>query len=53
MQPQASKTKRHFAFSIAKSGLRIIGCGALCLQSFVAAGALLGVAEILGILEEM
>jgi hypothetical protein len=36
-----------------KSGIRMIGYACLVAQSFMAAGLLLGIAEILGIVEEL
>jgi len=56
MQPKESKSNRHFTFSIFKSILRL-GAGVALWKTgdpfIMAAGALLFLAEILGILEEL
>lgn len=52
MQPRDT-SKKHFYISLTKSGFRIVAAGALVLESFVAAGVFLFVAELLGILEEL
>ena len=60
MQEQASSTKRHFWFSIFKSMLRLGGCYGLWLVGgsmgepiIQTVGVFFGIAEILGILEEI
>ena len=53
MQPKESNSSRHFRISMLKSGIRMIGYACLVAQSFMAAGLLLGIAEILGIVEEL
>ena len=60
MQPAESKSSRHFWFSIFKSILRLGACYGLWLVGgdmgepvLQAVGVFLGLAEILGILEEL
>ena len=53
MQPKESNSSRHFRISMLKSGIRMIGYACLVAQSFMTAGLLLGIAEILGIIEEL
>jgi hypothetical protein len=53
MQPKESKTSRHFRISVLKSGIRMIGCGALMFGNVFAAGCLLFAAECFGIVEEL
>jgi hypothetical protein len=54
MQIQTKDTSRgHFYVSCAKSVLRIIAAGYLMKGDFFVAGALLGAAEVLGIVEEL
>jgi len=53
MQVKESKTNWHFRISVAKSSLRIGAGVALCKSDIWAAGLLLIVAEILGIIEEL
>jgi hypothetical protein len=53
MQQKESKTLTHFLFSIVKSAFRLIGCFALFSLDFGYAAILLGIAEILGIAEEI
>jgi len=45
--------KRHFYISLVKSGVRIAAGAALITGSFVKAGVLLIVAELLGVAEEL
>jgi hypothetical protein len=52
MQPKESKSTKHFYTSIAKSILRIFGCGYLVYGDVAGAGIVLILAEILGIAEE-
>lgn len=52
MQEKESKTKHHFYTSLAKSIIRIASGVMLINGNYVLAGALLIVAEILGIVEE-
>ncbi len=53
MQEKESKTNWHFYISLAKSCIRIGAGFALIFSKLPLAGALLIVAEILGILEEL
>tara|TARA_B100000965_G_scaffold352599_1_gene327896 strand:- start:717 stop:917 length:201 start_codon:yes stop_codon:yes gene_type:complete len=60
MEPVASTSKRHFWFSIFKSILRLGACYGLWIVGedmgepvLQAVGVFLGLAEILGILEEL
>jgi len=56
MQPKESKSNRHFTFSIFKSLLRFGACYGLWItgdQILQAVGVLLGLAEVLGIAEEL
>jgi hypothetical protein len=56
MQQRESKTNWHFNFSIAKSIFRVFAGTALLYSNIwylVSAGAMLIVAEILGVLEEL
>lgn len=52
VQPK-DPSKGHFYVSLVKSALRIIAAGYLMTGDFVIAGALLGSAEVLGIVEEL
>jgi hypothetical protein len=53
MQEKESKTNVHFRISIVKSGIRIGACYCLFTLNFTGAAALLCIAEILGIAEEV
>jgi hypothetical protein len=56
MQPKESKSNRHFYFSIMKSILRFGACYGLWItgdQILMTVGVLLGLAEVLGIAEEL
>jgi hypothetical protein len=53
MQPKESKTNSHFWISIVKSGVRIAAGVMLCIGDVWKAGALLIIAEVLGIAEEL
>ncbi len=53
MQPKESKTSRHFWVSLVKSVLRIGACYFLFNEQFGNSAILLGLAEILGIVEEL
>ena len=53
MQPKESKTNSHFWISMIKSGFRISAGITLVLGNIVATGALLIIAEVLGIVEEL
>ena len=56
MEPKESKSNRHFTFSIFKSLLRFGACYGLWItgdQILMTVGALLGLAEVLGIAEEL
>jgi hypothetical protein len=52
IQPKDT-SKNHFRVSMAKSVLRVIAGAALMSQMFYAAGLLIILAEVLGIIEEM
>ena len=53
MQQKESKTNSHFYVSLVKSGVRIAAGIMLCLGGIWKAGALLIIAEVLGIVEEL
>tara|TARA_X000000950_G_scaffold243034_1_gene297825 strand:- start:4340 stop:4510 length:171 start_codon:yes stop_codon:yes gene_type:complete len=56
MEPKESKSKKHFWFSIYKSIFRFGACYGLWITGDVilqAVGVLLGLAEVLGIAEEL
>ncbi len=53
MQAKESKTSRHFWVSLFKSVLRIGACYFLFNEQFGNSAILLGLAEILGIVEEL
>jgi hypothetical protein len=53
MQEKESKTNSHFWISIVKSVIRIGACYFLFNEQFGNAAILLGVAEVLGIAEEI
>jgi hypothetical protein len=53
MELKESKSSKHFRISVLKSGIRMIGCGALMFGNIFAAGCLLFVAECFGIVEEL
>ena len=56
VEPKESKTNRHFYYSIAKSIVRFVGYGVMVvsgIEMVKLAGLLLGLAEVLGILEEI
>jgi len=53
MQPKESKSSRHFWVSLFKSVLRIGACYFLFNEQFGNSAILLGLAEILGIIEEL
>jgi hypothetical protein len=53
MQPKESKSSRHFWVSLFKSVLRIGACYFLFNEQFGNSAILLGLAEILGIVEEL
>lgn len=53
MQPKESNTSTHFWISLVKSGFRIGAGITLCLGDLISAGALLIIAEGLGIAEEI
>ena len=52
-QEKGSAAKKHFQISLVKSIVRIIGCGFLFCGGYLYAALLFGVAEILGIYEEI
>ena len=53
MQPKESKSNSHFKWSIIKSGIRVGAGISLILGQLWYAGALLIIAEIFGIVEEL
>jgi hypothetical protein len=56
MQPKESKSSRHFMFSIMKSILRFGACYGLWItgdQMLMTVGVFFGLAEVLGIAEEL
>ena len=56
MQPKESKSNRHFMFSIMKSLFRLGACYGLWITGDMmlqAVGVLFGLAEVLGIAEEL
>jgi hypothetical protein len=53
MQPKESKTNTHFWISLFKSGLRFGACYTLFFQNFAGSAILFGLAEVLGIAEEI
>ena len=53
MQKKESKTNYHFYFSITKSLVRILASIELCMGNFTESGIMFGIAEVLGIIEEL
>jgi hypothetical protein len=53
MQPKESKSNSHFWISLFKSALRLTACWFLFNEQFGNTAILLGLAEILGIVEEL
>lgn len=53
MQEKESKTNSHFWISLIKSGIRIGACFFLFQGKIESAAVLLGLAEVLGIAEEV
>jgi hypothetical protein len=53
IQPKESKSKTHFYISLVKSGFRVGAGFTLCYGDLMSAGALLIIAEALGIAEEI
>jgi hypothetical protein len=53
MELKESNSKKHFYISIVKSGFRLGACYSLFFGNFVGAAVLFGIAEILGIVEEL
>jgi hypothetical protein len=53
MQPKESKSNSHFRISIVKSIIRIVGCYFLFIGNLPFGAVLFGLAEVLGILEEI
>lgn len=53
MQPKESKSKSHFYVSVFKSVVRIGACYFLFNEQFGNTAILLGLAELLGIVEEL
>jgi hypothetical protein len=52
-QEKGSTAKKHFQISLIKSVIRIFACGYLCYGDYKTAGVALGIAEVLGIYEEI
>ena len=52
-QEKGSTAKKHFQISLIKSIIRIMACWFLCYGDDVGAGIGLGIAELLGIYEEI
>jgi hypothetical protein len=52
MQPKESKSKKHFYTSMTKSFFRLVACICLGYKDFMGAALLLGLAEVLGVVEE-
>ena len=53
IQPKESNSKSHFYISVVKSGFRLGACYSLFYGNLVGAAVLFGIAEILGIAEEI
>jgi hypothetical protein len=53
MQPKESKSNSHFWISLIKSALRLTACWFLFNEQFGNTAILLGLAELLGIVEEL
>jgi hypothetical protein len=53
MQPKESKSNSHFWISLFKSALRLTACWFLFNEQFGNTAILLGLAELLGIVEEL
>jgi hypothetical protein len=53
MQPKESKSNSHFWISLFKSVLRLTACWFLFNEQFGNTAILLGLAELLGIVEEL
>ena len=53
MEPKESKSNSHFWISIVKSGIRIGACFYLFYGDYATAAISLGLAEVLGIAEEI
>jgi hypothetical protein len=53
MQPKESKSNSHFWISLFKSVLRLTACWFLFNEQFGNTAILLGLAELLGIIEEL
>jgi hypothetical protein len=52
-QEKGSTAKKHFQISLIKSIIRIGACAVLCYGNYIGAGIGLGIAEVLGIYEEI
>ena len=52
-QAKGSTAKKHFQISLVKSIVRIGACVVLCSGNYIGAGLGLGIAELLGIYEEI
>ena len=53
IQPKESKSNSHFRISLFKSGLRFAACYFLFFQQFGLSAILFGLAEMLGVAEEI
>jgi hypothetical protein len=53
VQPKESNSKSHFYISLVKSGFRLGACYSLYTGNLVGSAVLFGIAEILGIVEEL
>ena len=53
MQPKESKSNSHFWISLFKSGIRFAACYFLFTQQFGLSAILFGLAETLGVAEEI
>ena len=52
-QEKGSGAKKHFLVSLVKSVIRIGGCGFLFCGEYMYAGIILGLAELVGVYEEI
>ena len=53
IQPKESNSKSHFYISVVKSGFRLGACYCLFTSNFMGSAVLFGIAEVLGIAEEI
>ena len=52
-QEKGSTAKKHFQISLAKSFVRLVACVCLGYRDFIGTSVLFGIAEMLGIYEEI